>query len=75
MDQVFIRKDDLNRWIAKYFIKDLISVDDLLSVIEDLDSEVDNLEEKIEDLKNDIESNYKPVSKAEQYDISDSYFH
>ena len=43
MDQVFIRKIDLNRWIAKYCPdnKDLVSVDDLLSIIEDLDSEVE----------------------------------
>ena len=40
MEQVFIRKDDLNKWLADHFPnKDLISVDDLLSEIEDLDSE------------------------------------
>lgn len=56
MDQVFIRKIDLNKWIAKYYPnQDLISVDDLLSVIEDLDSEIESLKEKIEELENQEE--------------------
>ena len=56
MDLVFIRKEDLNKWIAKYYPnQDLISVDDLLSVIEDLDSEINGLKEKIEELENQEE--------------------
>jgi len=52
MNDVYIKKEDVNKWIGKYFKKDLISVDDLISVIEDLDSEVQNLESKIHELKN-----------------------
>ena len=57
MEQVFIRKDDLNKWIAKYCPdnKDLISIEDLLSIIEDLDDEVSRLEEEIRDLENQEE--------------------
>ena len=74
MNEIYIKKEDLNSWVAKYFTQDLISIDDLIDCIENIDSEIDRLNEKIEDLKQDIEDNYKPISKAEQYDISDSEF-
>lgn len=76
MNQVYIKKEDVNKWIGKYFEKqDLISIDDLISVIEDLDSEVERLKEKIEDIEQDIEDNYKPIDKASQYGVSDKWFH
>lgn len=64
---VDIRKE--NESIRDYFKnKDLVAVDDLLDAIDDLLYERDNLEEKIEDMEQDIEDNYKPISKAEQYE-------
>lgn len=75
MNDVYIRKEDLGKWIAKYFErKDLISIDDLICCIEDLDSEIDNLKYKIEELEQDIEENYRPISKAEQYDVNECDF-
>lgn len=53
MNKVYILKDELNSWISKYFNKDLISVDDLISCIEDLDEEIDELKELIETKEND----------------------
>ena len=73
MEQVFIRKEDLNKWLAEHFPnKDLISVDDLLSEIEDLDSEITRLEEKIEELENQEEPikdyyDYYGVSRKDFY--------
>lgn len=50
MDSVYIDKGELNSWIAKYFPKkDLISIDDLIGVIEDLDSEIEELKEEKEE--------------------------
>ena len=52
MDNVYIKKEHLNRWVAIYFKnQDLISVDDLLSTIEDLIDEVNNLKNKIKELE------------------------
>ena len=49
--------DELNDWIAKYFPnKDLISIDDLIAVIEDLDGELDEQKEKYEELERLFES-------------------
>lgn len=67
MDQVYINKQDINRWVGKYFPnKDLISIGDLLGVIEDLDLDVYRLNEKYEDLERDLEDNYRHLSVSEQ---------
>lgn len=59
MENVYIKKEDLNSWVAKYFENQtLISVDNLISVIEDLDTEIENWKSKYEDLENDIQENY-----------------
>lgn len=47
MYDVYIKKNQLNSWIAKYFDKDLISINDLIGVIEDLDSEIEDLHEQL----------------------------
>lgn len=53
MDNVFIKKEELNKWVAKYFpTQDIISIDDLINTIEDLDDIKTDLEEKIDELLN-----------------------
>lgn len=74
MNNVYIKKEELNSWISKYFVQDLISIDNLISVIEDLISEIERYEEKIKDLEQDIEENYERVSISRQVDISDRDF-
>jgi len=54
--------------------KKFVSTNDLISIIEDLDAELSRQIEKIEQYDRDIQDNYKPISKAEQYDISDRDF-
>lgn len=75
MNEVYIKKEELNSWVAKYFQhQDLITIDDLICCIENLDEEVDYLKEQIENMEQDVEDNYKPVKKDEQYGISYSDF-
>ena len=55
MDEVFIKKESLSKWIAKYFpLDDLITFDDMIGVIEDLDSDNEELRSENEELKNDL---------------------
>lgn len=76
MENVYILKEDVNKWIGKYFgNKDFVSVDDLLTIIEDLDSEVESLKEEIEDIKQDRDDNYRPISYYQQYGINEDNFH
>ena len=53
MDDIYIKTNELNCWVANYFDKDLISVSELIGVIEDLDSEINILKEKYNELDND----------------------
>ena len=70
MDSVYIKADDVNRWISKYFKnQDLISVSDLIDCIEDLDSEVEHLKEQLEDERQDKEDNYRPIPIEEQVGV------
>lgn len=75
MDDIYIKTEDVNRWISKYFKKqDLISVSDLIDCIEDLDSEVEHLKEQLEDERQDKQDNYRPIPIAEQVGISNKDF-
>lgn len=55
MDNVYIKAEDLNRWIVRHLPKnqDLYSIDDLIGAIEDMDSEIEELKEKLQDKEND----------------------
>ena len=70
MENVFIKREELNKWIAKYFKEDLVSIDDILRVLEDLEFELDSLKEEFEDYKQMIEDNYKPISAYSMYGVS-----
>ena len=75
MDNVFIKKNELSEWTQKYFKEELVSVDDLIRVIEDLDNEIENVKEKYEDFKQMVNDNYKPISASSMYGVSENDFH
>jgi len=67
MEYVYILKEDLNRWVGKYYPnKDLVSVDDLLTTIETLDEELTKLKEEFEEFKQNVEENYKQIPYGEE---------
>lgn len=70
MENVFIKREELNKWIAKYFKEDLVSIDDILRVLEDLEFELDSLKEEFEDYKQMVADNYKPISASSMYGVS-----
>lgn len=75
MDEVYIDIRKENAWIKKYFEnKDLVSIGDLISVIEDLDGKIKHWKEKYEDLEEDLRENYRPIPYAEQVCVSDRDF-
>lgn len=63
---------------GKVFVKDrkftALTLEELIDLCESLYERVEDLEEEIRDIENDIEDNYIPISKAEQYGISDRDF-
>ena len=76
MNEIYIDIRNENEWIKKYFDnKDLVTISELLDVIEELDSDIANLKMQIEDMENNIKDNYKPVSPYEKYGIDEDNFH
>ena len=76
MNEIYIKTTDLSTWMkVKYFKnKDLVSVEELIGLIEDIDDDLEALQEKYDDLEQDLHDNYKPISHSEMYGISDCDF-
>lgn len=74
-ENIYINLKNTNQWIQKCFDRDLVSIEELLGVIEDLGDELEHWKEKYEDLEQDLQDNYKPISHFEEYGISESDFH
>lgn len=66
-----IREETLERMGIK---KDILSIEDLLVVLEELYADKERLEEELEDLRQDIRDNYKPISPYEMYGVSERDF-
>jgi hypothetical protein len=66
MKDVFIKvKGDI--FLEKLFVnKDIVSIDEIMAVVQQLVCDKETLEEQLNDLKNDINDNYRPISKQEQ---------
>lgn len=47
----------------------------LQNEVEEKDREIAKLKEDIENLNNDIAENYRPIPRAEQYDMGECNFH
>lgn len=58
-------------WVGDY---QYIDGEELLGCIEELIYEYERVKEELEDTKQDMEDNYRPISRAEQYEISDRDF-
>lgn len=78
--EVLIRKKDINDFDCLYtdrlgIDKDLLSIEDLLGIIQDLYYENERLKEEFEDYKQYVADNYKQRSPYDLYGISEREFH
>jgi hypothetical protein len=67
-----IREETLERMGIK---KDILSIEDLLVVLEELYADKERLEEELEDLRQDVRDNYEPISPYKMYGISERDFY
>lgn len=83
MENVLIRLEEVDEHIieragkrtnSNYIKNGIISIDTLIGIIDNLVDEIDDLKEEIQHIEQNIQDNYRPISQAEQYDISDRYF-
>lgn len=61
------------KWFDAENIDGYIESESLISMLEDLLGELEKEKEKYEDLKNDLESNYRPISIAEQVEYDERW--
>lgn len=73
-ENIFIKLDNAVFLKDKDINERTISLNELIDLCEEYYFEIERLNEKIEDMEQDIEDNYKPISKKEQYDVSDRMF-
>lgn len=70
MENVLIDIRKESKQIQRIFNnQDLVSVEDLLAMIEELDDQLSGLEDEYNDFKNDVEENYK----LKDYDPYDEF--
>lgn len=73
MKEVYIKVSSLEDYDKRIIERanittDLISIDDLINIIDNLQWEKEHIEEEYIDFKQQVEDNYKPISQAEQYE-------
>lgn len=78
--EVLIRKQEIDDYDCLYadklgIDKDLLTIEDLLGVIQDLYYENERLKEEFEDFKKQVEDNYEPISPYKMYGISKRDFY
>lgn len=65
MSEIYIRTIDLPKWLVDLHFndKDLISISDLIEVLEDASDDLNHYKELYEDLQQDLYDNYKFVGQ------------
>lgn len=68
--------EDIDRYAYQNLrSKDLMTISDLICIVEELLGKCESLEEDLENEIQDKRDNYKPLSPYEMYGISESDFH
>jgi hypothetical protein len=68
--------EDIDRYAYQNLrSKDLMTISDLICIVEELVGKCESLEEDLEHEIQDKRDNYKPLSPYEMYGISESDFH
>lgn len=83
MKDVYIKRKDIldfdcinEKMLERMGInKDILSIEDLLGVIEELYADKERIEEEYEDFKRQVEDNYEPISPYKMYGISERDFY
>lgn len=73
-DDIYIRCSDRNFTDGFSDREKIMTLKEILDLCDDLYYESQELEKKIKDIEQDIEDNYRPIPKAEQYDVKNEDF-
>lgn len=74
MENVLVNLEGYD-WLKNLFDgKDLVSIEEMIELIDELQYDKDYIAEEFEDYKNYVAENYKPIPYSEQVGISDKDF-
>lgn len=73
-DDIYIKCSDRNFTDGFSEREKIMTLKEILDLCDDLYYENQELEKKIKDIEQNIEDNYRPIPKAEQYDVKDEDF-
>lgn len=73
-DDIYIKCSDRNFTDGFSDREKIMTLKEILDLCDDLYYENQELEKKIKDIEQNIEDNYRPIPKAEQYDVKDEDF-
>lgn len=65
MEDIYVKVNDYI--FEKLFETDVVSLAEVMEVLEELYLENDRLREELEDMREDIEDNYRPLTNKELY--------
>ena len=76
MNKILVDIREENNTIKKHFNnKDVVSVEELLDIIDNLSYELDRLDEEYKDFKQSVKENYRQIPVSEQVQVYDKDFH
>lgn len=73
-DDIYIKCSDRDFTDGFSDREKIMTLKEILDLCDDLYYESQELEKKIKDIEQDIEDNYRPIPKAEQYDVKNEDF-
>lgn len=73
-DDIYIKCSDRDFTDGFSDREKIMTLKEILDLCDDLYYENQELEKKIKDIEQNIEDNYRPIPKAEQYDVKDEDF-
>lgn len=73
MDEVLLKVEDLALEHKHFGNKDIVTLSQVIGLLQDMEYEIDNLNEKIEDLEEHVQD--LMPSPAREFGISESMFH
>lgn len=73
-DDIYIKCSDRDFTDGFSDREKIMTLKEILDLCDDLYYENQELEKKIKDIEQNIEDNYRPIPKAEQYDVKNEDF-
>lgn len=73
-DDIYIKCSDRDFTDGFSDREKIMTLEEVLDLCDEMYNEIEELKKRIEEIEQDVEDNYRPIPKAEQYDVKDEDF-